>query len=74
MDTDAAADRMDRWRRLVRHADAQQRDIPAVQGTILVVVLFFLAVNTLDAAARGGLDTTMLHDSETRLRRALLVD
>uniref|UniRef100_A0ABS3MCL5 beta-N-acetylhexosaminidase n=1 Tax=Bradyrhizobium quebecense TaxID=2748629 RepID=A0ABS3MCL5_9BRAD len=27
-----------------------------------------------DAAARGGLDTTMLHDSETRLRRALLVD
>ncbi|WP_456763309.1 hypothetical protein [Bradyrhizobium sp. USDA 4011] len=45
-----------------------------MQGTILVVVLFFLAVNTLDAAARGGLDTTMLHDSETRLRRALLVD
>ena len=27
-----------------------------------------------DAAARGGLDTIMLHDSETRLRRALLVD
>ncbi|UGA48388.1 glycoside hydrolase family 3 protein [Bradyrhizobium quebecense] len=27
-----------------------------------------------DAAARGGLDSSMLHDSETRLRRALLVD
>lgn len=27
-----------------------------------------------DAAARGGLDAAMLHDSETRLRRATLVD
>ncbi|MDH2382296.1 glycoside hydrolase family 3 N-terminal domain-containing protein [Bradyrhizobium sp. CER78] len=27
-----------------------------------------------DAAARGGLDTTMLHDSETRLRHAQLID
>ncbi|NEU98141.1 glycoside hydrolase family 3 protein [Bradyrhizobium uaiense] len=27
-----------------------------------------------DAAARGGLDGAMLHDSETRLRRALLID
>ncbi|OKO82721.1 glycoside hydrolase family 3 N-terminal domain-containing protein [Bradyrhizobium sp. NAS96.2] len=27
-----------------------------------------------DAAARGGLDTAMLHESETRLRRAQLID
>ncbi|MCC8978419.1 glycoside hydrolase family 3 N-terminal domain-containing protein [Bradyrhizobium acaciae] len=27
-----------------------------------------------DAAARGGLDGAMLHESETRLRRALLID
>jgi beta-N-acetylhexosaminidase len=27
-----------------------------------------------DAAERGGLDTAMLRDSETRLRRAQLID
>ena len=33
-----------------------QRDIPAVQGTILVVVLFFLAVNTLIDLLYGVID------------------
>ena len=33
-----------------------QRDIPAVQGTILVVVLFFLAVNTLVDLLYGVID------------------
>lgn len=33
-----------------------QRDIPAVQGCILVIVLFFLAINTLVDIAYGAVD------------------
>jgi ABC-type dipeptide/oligopeptide/nickel transport system permease component len=33
-----------------------QRDIPAVQGSILVVVLFFLTINTLIDLLYGVID------------------